>query len=530
MYRPLVPEDDLILVQQDRESIRARQAWMAARAHDGWVDQSLASAENVLLEGQALVGGAAFSLINERARQLTFAQVTDRLMCIRKIRPSGLSMSGAKAAIVPGYFSTAGAAAAPKRIFLPGAGEVQPIRLQSGQGIWQLASTGVSEITGGSIQSPSLTLEQSDSHEAIEQASGFPGQIIVLGHWPVIPASIVVSDPNGPFDRVRPDTGLPWISPLEMGNSDRGYIILIDNYGKAYLQFGDGIHGVMGEGDIEILYKTGGGKDNAVVAGARWTILDAVYNEDGDKVTVQFTNSAPSSGGLDQMSVEEARVRMPAQIRAWERTVNEVDAEAMAETVGGVGQSALITSNHVAGVPEDVGRLYIVALGSQYSDSLYYPPAAPTDSQRDAIGAIFAPGGAAPGLMGTRIDVFDAVFKTVNIVVQVYKAAGVSQTAARSAIVRALQMHFAIADSERAPLYTVDFGFRLTDSGGTITSQMAWSGIFEVIAGTSAVASIPPDDENLVLNGTRGSVVLGYEEFPVLGTVTIWDMDEGVEI
>lgn len=529
MRAPLIPSESLDLVHLDRETLDARLRYLAAQASDDWVDQSLASHENVNLQGMGLLGAMGFSLINERARQGTFAQVTDRLSCIRLARPHGLSLTSAEIATVSGYFATPGAVAAPKRIMLPIS--PQRIRLQSGQGLWQLVGSANYEISAGSSQSVALVLEQAETQVATTASSDIADQIIVLGQYPIVESSVQVVASNGTYSRVRADDGLPYKTFLEMAGLTLGFIVLIDNVGRGYIYFGDDINGKIPKGDITVTYKTGGGADSQVTAGSTWTVLDAIYDEDGGQTSVVFVNTAASAGGLDQMSVEEARVRVPARLRVRERSVNEDDVEATAETVGGIVQSALMTSEDSADIAEDEGKLYLVALGAQYTDSLYYPPAAPTTAQKTAVAAALASGGSAPTVMGTSVQVLDAVFLTVDIDVRIYKSTGTSAAAARAAIVKALQMHFAVADSVRRPLFEVDFGFRLKAADGTVNSQMPWSDIFEVIAATSVVDKIPPGSNNLLLNGTQDSVTLRREEFPTLGTVTIRDMDNaGVEI
>lgn len=521
MGKPLLPTQELDLVGLDRKTILSRLRWNAAQGFSGWMDYSLASPDNVLLEGEALlIGGMGFSLINERARQSTFATVTDRLAMIRMSTPHGLRLSSATAAQVGIVFSTPGLVVAPKKITIP-----IGTRLQSGDTIWETQAAG--EVIVGASVSGSVVAENSELQQETFTSYGDADLVLALSSYPVVDSSVAIIAADGTYSTVRLDNGLPYRSFLEMDGATRGALVLTDSDGKGYVQFGNGINGMIPQGMISISYKTGGGSEGSVSVGASWEILDAIYDETGSLVTLLASNAAASDDGIDQMSVEEARIRIPMQIRIRERTVNEDDGEAIAETAGGVVRSAVMTSNHSSDIPEDTARLYLVGRGAQYSDSLYYSPAAATATQVAAVTSKLARGGVAPLIMGVRATVSSFISKTVNVAVQIYKTSGVSGATAKAAVIKALRMFFAVADDKGAPLYNVNFGFQMLDASGVPNYELPWSDLFGIIRAVPEIRKIPADANGLLLNGLRDSVYcLGYE-FPILGSITVYDMDAG---
>jgi len=520
MAKPLLPTQELDFVGLDRQMLLARLRWNASQAFSGWIDYSLACPENVILEAEALLGAMGFSLTNERTRQLTFATVTDRLMMIRKAGPHGLTLSSATAAQVSGVFSLPGGALATKVVTVTAG-----TRLQAGPAQYEMQATATISI--GSNASGSVILENSETQSELVRSDGSADQVVGLSSYPVIDSSVVIAAANGTYRTTRPDNGMAYRSFLEMSGATLGAVVRVDNEGRGYVFFGNGLNGVIPQGNVQITYKTGGGSSGRVVSGASWTFLDAVYDESGSQTTVLFANPAASTGGLDQMSVEEARVRLPMQIRVRERTVNEDDAETTAETTGGIVRATLMTSNHSKSIPEDTGRLYLVALGAQYADTGYYPPAAPTTAQIAAVTAKIARGGEAPVIMGARVTVHAFIARTVNVAVRVHKASGISATAAKAAVTSALQTHFAVANSSGTPLYTVGFGHEMLSSSGVADYELPWSDLFGAIRSTPEIRKIPSDPLNLLLNGAQASVFLKPEEFPVLGALTVYDMDTG---
>lgn len=524
MPLPLLPAKELDLTSIDRQGLIYRAQYLARQVIPNWSDFSLNFPENVLLEGCATLVSMAISVMMERFRQLSVATMSDRLAAIRKGRVTGYQLLGATAAQVDGVFRLPNSATASVRIPI-NAG----VRVQCGDLLF--TSYVETAIEVGSNASPTVTIENSEEQEHIQLSDEIANVVIQLAHTDVIEGSISVSAGNGTYSDTK-DDGTKYNSLVEAAPDDLAYMVMRDNNGRAYVFFGNGIYGAVPRGTITIIYRTGGGEAGGVPATATWTVLDGIYDANGNIKTVEFYNPTASSGGTDATTVEEARIQIPQSVRTLERCVNEDDFEYAASRVSGIACAALVTSNHDDSVGEDEARLYPVAYGTAYSDSGYYPPAYPTTAQKDAIiAAIDEDSGDYAQMMGLAVTVYDPVFSIVAVAVKIFKESGYTAAQVKANITESLQKFFAVADNNRARNTTIDFGFKLLDADGDPDYKLAWSKVFNAINDTAGVREIPASVDNLLLNGARTSVILGPSQFPILGAIHVYDMDQGgVEI
>jgi len=526
MPLPLLPVQELDVSKMDQWSLLSRLQALAYQVIPQWSDFSLSFPENVLLEAQARLVAMAASVLNERCRQAFKATVTDRLAMIRLAQPFGYTLAGATAATVDGTFTLPNAAVATKVVVLP-----EGTRLSTGESRFQLLAA--AEIAVGANGSSSVTVENSESHTESFASDDSANMVIQLSVEGVIESSLYVEASDGIYSRyldpVADGSGTkPVKSFIEVGPDDHTFIPMVDSNGVTYIFFGNSINGKIPVGTVEISYKTGGGETGRVSAGATWQVLDAIYDEDGALVTVEFSNTAASTAGYNQTSVAEARVRAPLALRTLERCVNEEDLEYVARLTGGIARAAAITSDQPnTGVPEDEAYLYCVAYGAPYSDSGYYPPATPTAAQLTSIDAMIdTESGSYPHIMGTAVSVRAAIFRDISVTVKIYKSSGYTATVVKAAIVQSLQKYFAVADDDRAPT-EIDFGYKLLDVDGDPDYKIAWSKILNVINDTAGVREISYASDNLLLNDLHQSVVLTPAEFPRLSDVNVHDMDNG---
>jgi len=520
MQLPLLPTEELDLIGIDRNSILTRSQTLASQVNPAWSDFSLNYPENFLIENQARLFGMMKSVLNERARQLYWATLSDRLAAIRKGRPTGFNLTPSSAALVDGYFSLPNSALATVAIPIP-----IGTRVQSGDLEYQTLAAG--EITIGSNVSATLSLENSENQSSSFTSSNLANIVLQLQQTPYIDGSLVVVASDGAYTNVNP-SGIAYRSFLEAGPDDKVFIALVDNSGLVYVLFGNGVNGSVPQGTIACTYKTGGGEYGRVSATATWRLIDSLYDANGNIVTALFTNPAASVGGSDAMTVEEARVRAPMAFRTRERSVNEDDYEYAAISEAGIATAALMTSNHSPDIGENQGVLYCVAYGTPYTVAIgggYYPPATPTASQLAAIAVKIARGGSQPGVMRVPILTLATDFYTVDVAAHITKTSGTTGPEVKAAITKALYMFFAVADDERGLNTTVDFGYRLLDADGVANYELTWSDIFNAINDAEGVRSIPPSTNNLLLNAARASITVPARKFPIIGTITIYDDD-----
>jgi hypothetical protein len=520
MPLPLLPTKELDLTNVDRQGLVYRAQYLARQVIPNWTDFSLSFPENVLLEGCALIVSMAISVMKEQFRQHALATMTDRLAAIRKGRITNYQLQGATAAQVDGVFRLPNSATATVEVTIPSG-----TRIQSGGAIYTLYTS--TAISVGNNASPTVTLENSEDQELVQLSEEMANITIQLSHTDVVESSIAVTAGNGAYSSVNAD-GRAYASLVEANPDDRAFIIMRDNNGRAYVFFGNGINGAIPQGTITITYRTGGGEAGRAQADAAWTILDGIYDVNGQIKTVEFYNPSASVGGFDASTVEEARIMIPQSVRTLERAVNEDDFEFAAVAVAGVARAALMTSNHDSAISEDEARLYLIAYGTAYSDSGYYPPASPTAAQKLAVtDEIDEDSGTYAQMMGLAVTVYDPVFTDVNVKVKIYKESNYTAAQVKAAITQNLQKFFAVADADRARNALIDFGCKLLDADGDADYKLAWSKVFNVINDTVGVREISASVDGLLLNDARASVVLSAAGFPRLGTVTVYDVDQG---
>lgn len=526
MASPLLPSEIKDFTRVTRQELRDRIRVLYNQMNPQWEDFSAGYPENLLLEGTAFLAAVNIGVINERARQLYWATVTNRLATIRLGRPIGFSLPGRSAATLDGVFSTPNNANTTKKILLPAG-----LRLSSGNYTYTLLDTTTIEV--GSYQSSTVSLENSEAFSETHQSDEVANWVVKLSKNDVIDGSISVVAGNGTYSNIDASSNL-YASFLEMRPDTLGYITAQDSDGAIYLFFGDGVYGAIPKGALIISGKSGGGEAGRVSALASWQVLDTVYYEDGSQATVLFTNPAKSVGGFDEMTVDEARVRGPLAFRTRQRCVIEEDFEYVATGVSGIARAAFVTSERDPTVQEDHGILYLIAYGNEYSDSGYFPPAEPTTTQINEVAALInSRTGSNPALMGFSIAVQSgyALCRTINIKARIYKAANYIGTQVRASIEQNLQKYFAVSDNNRVPNSLIGFGYSYLGADGYANYEFDWSDIFNVIKDSAGVRKIPSGSNNLLLNDVEGSITLSPSQFPVLGTITLYDMDEGgVEI
>jgi hypothetical protein len=182
---------------------------------------------------------------------------------------------------------------------------------------------------------------------------------------------------------------IPWVrvdNIFDLDENERGYTAKPDEDGFALITFGNGTFGLIpppGE-DISVTYKVGGGVSTNVgsnsIIQANTTFQDVL----GSNVTVNVTNEEPAFGGLNEETIEEARVNIPRAVRSMDRFVSREDFQSVPETftdpsVGTVFKSTAtvkyIWAEHI---------ITVFILGEPESGRLQ-PPTIPGQALLDAV-------------------------------------------------------------------------------------------------------------------------------------------------
>jgi uncharacterized phage protein gp47/JayE len=145
------------------------------------------------------------------------------------------------------------------------------------------------------------------------------------------------------------------------GSRDRAYAVRVDEEGKTYVQFGDGVRGSRlptGSNNVRAEYRKGLGAAGNVKAGALAQLLDRPLGLKG------VGNPAPAEGGVDPETEEDARESMPLGVRTLGRTVSLLDYEDYARAFTGVVKA------RAAVLPLRGGRTIVVTVAFEGGDRL----------------------------------------------------------------------------------------------------------------------------------------------------------------
>jgi predicted phage baseplate assembly protein len=132
-----------------------------------------------------------------------------------------------------------------------------------------------------------------------------------------------------PAIRLKDSTGdVTWQPQRDLLSSDRfatEFVVEIEDDGRSYVRFGDGILGSLPTGGLKATYRIGNGAAGNVGAEA---IAHVVTHQAG---ILDVRNPLPAQGGTDPESIELVRLYAPQAFRTQERAVTEADYATVAE-------------------------------------------------------------------------------------------------------------------------------------------------------------------------------------------------------
>lgn len=514
MSLPLLPQGTLDYTGLARADMLVRLQKLFNQVNPEWDDFSPGFPENLLLEGMVFCADLVRGTMEERVRQLNWATITDRLAAIRLGLMSGFRLPSGTPATLSGTFSLASGVAT-VRIPIPEG--VQVITKEVGsKKRYRVTSTGAAIEVGAS--SVTVNLEQAEVVDEDFDSSLEPNMELLLGKEPYVDQSAVVTANDGSYTE--------YLTFLGADSAARAFVVLVDDESRARIRFGNGLNGSIPQGSINVQYKVGGGTAGEVSANASWAIEDTITDEIGSPKVLLFTNSVSSQSGTDAMSVSEARVRGPQSLRTRERQVNEGDFEYIATSVPGIARAFLATSDTSSIIAEDTARLELVAFGTKLPSGRYQA-ASPSAAKIAEVNAGVQKYSDKPPVMGFTVTTVAATLSSINVTVRIHKTSDAVAADVSVAIRAALDDFFAAALDDRTPNPNIDFGARLLGSDGEPDYLILWSAVFEAILTAEGVRHISPASNELLLNGSRGSVLLQPRSFPQLGSVIIYDDDNG---
>ncbi len=476
-------------------------------AFPGWTDFNTPNFGNILLEMFAHTLDVLSFYQDQQflETRIIFAQLRRSMIALGK--NVGFELPGAVVATADLEFTIADGLARATDITIP-AGTV--VRTNDSNDNVEFDLIAPATILAGTVLLAAQSAENARSQEDALTTDGTADQRFQLLQTPYVDnsASVVVGvdafaqAPNNNF--------------LSSGPTDKHFRISVDENDRATLIFGDGINGEIPNGGGTITYKTGGGAAGNVDANTLNTFRDGnrFIALDGEEVQILVRNPSAGGGGVDRMSVEEARVAIPASLRTvGNRSVTRDDFEDNAKKVRGVARAMMLTSDEDATIPENSGKLYIVPVGGGL------PSVALKTEVDDFINSTFPP------TITFTFTVEDPVLLIISIDAVVHLNTGVTEAEARTATEASLDSFFSLLLDNGAENEQIDFGFKIRTERmpvGTILAELPFSDIFNAVRdaalpdGRLAYRKIEED----VFVPANDVTVLDTE-FPVLGSISL---------
>ncbi len=187
------------------------------------------------------------------------------------------------------------------------------------------------------------TQAQTQRDEVLGGSSGRPDQIFPLAFTPVL---------NGTL-RLEVDEGQgfqPWtqVADFFASTADDSHFVLNRTTGE--VRFGDGEHGRIPVGSIDNpdgnivarLYRYGGGKKGNAAAGTLTNLLGGTAGVDANGIS----NLRSATGGRDEETLDEAKLRAPQALKNKCRAVTAEDFEALAMQAPSVKRAKALPRTH----------------------------------------------------------------------------------------------------------------------------------------------------------------------------------------
>lgn len=488
---------------RDFDSIRLRLQMLARSVFPQWTDFNISNFGNTLVDLFAFVLDVLALYQENQAGEAFIATATQRRSLIALAKLLGYSPPSASPAQADVVLSLAeppiGNVTIPAGATFRTAEVTDPI-------IFQLL-TAVTFLAGMTPPQITATVENSTSYQDVFNSTNLANQEIELAAVPYIDLTAVVVAANGTFTSVS--------DFLASGSQDKHYTLVVDNSGRAVVRFGNGINGAIPLGTITVDYRTGGGSSGNVEPEAISKVDGSFTDVFGNGVTLSVVNPSKASGGDDRANVEQIRLLAPQTIRVQNRTVSREDYEINALKVPGVARALMTTSNEDVGIGENHGILYIVPKGGGL----------PSQALKDAVLTMVTV--TYPNTLTFQVSVQNPIYLTLNLVMTIFRSEKALKTQAGAAIRSALAAFFAISNSDGTPNKLINFGFYYKNAQGTPDGRIPLDAIFNVVRDLSVVRRMSDIPTEFTINGAHSDIIVQPMMFPVLGTVTIIDGDDG---
>lgn len=491
---------NLDYTDKDFDSLLARARALIASVFPSWTAQSVADFGNLLVELYCFKLDVLGKYQDNQAREARWAFATQRKNLIALAKLIGYEAPTATASQVPVVIAIPDIM--PGNVPIP-AGTI--VRTK-GENPIVFRTTSLVTILAGT-QSIPATAENSEAQEDTFASPGSPDWEVVLTATPYLDGTLSIAAGNGAFTEVA--------NFLDSGPTDKHFTVTVDQNDKATVRFGNGVSGQIPTGSVVADYKTGGGAAGQVEAGTV-TVIEGSFADTFLTPVVPFVNNASASTpATDRAGVEKIRHDAPLSLRVQNRTVSREDYEINAKRVPQVARALMLTSNEDGSIGENQGFLAIVPVGGGL------PTQALKDDVLEMVTVTY------PNTLTFALVVGDPVYMTVNFRIVVFLRKGSAPATVDASIRTNLVNFFRILNDDDTENTNIDFGFRFVETTGDPEGKLPWSDLFNVVRDTDGVRKVDDGPDSFLVNGAREDLIVGLREFPVLGTVQIYNGETG---
>lgn len=464
-----------------------------------WTSQEAADFMTFFLESAATFAGFASYYANRNHREAHLVTCTDRTNAVRHALSRNYTPRRRTASQVGLVFTLD--QAMPGNVPFEQAQTVRSKSITNAVAVQLLADM---TITAGNLTG-TVTAENSERHPETYFPTTQPNQQVPLSFGPFIAFDSFADGASSSWTEVR--------SWKDSGANDFHYRLLLDTDMNATIEFGDGVRGKMPVGQVDMVYRSGGG-EVPIAAGAMTVPEFSVSDDLGNTALFTVNNPLAGTTGLEEETVAELQENVPEANRVGVSTVAWEDYGINAKQVDGVARAVLLTADQDSTMPENTGYLYLVARGSRYYDDGPYQPATPTAAQKTAVEQYITT--TKPKTVTFRVYVLDPIWEQIDITARVKLTTGASPADVDTAIRRNLQDFFAALDSDGTENTQIDFGFNYRDVDDALDNELAWSDMFNAVRDATGVRAVDRDTFTPI-----DDVPIPINSFPTLGTVTL---------
>ncbi|HOZ46571.1 MAG TPA: baseplate J/gp47 family protein [Candidatus Hydrogenedentes bacterium] len=453
---------------KDYESLRRELLARVPQLTDRWTDFNASDLGVVLLELFCGIGDMLAYYLDAQAAEAFLPTALQRQNVTNLCKLIGYRLDGPVAATTSLRFSTA--APLEEDLLIP-VGTMGRALLDDGQVDFETASDAV--LPHGMLYVDAPARQGARKSQTLT-GTGTPWQRLELSGKNVAQGSLRVS---------INDCGWTEIPHFQAsGADDRHFVSATDGLDVMSISFGDGRHGrVPAAGEsIEVSWLETLGADGNLAPDLVHDILSPVTH-DGMPVRLTVTNTVPATGGASRESLDFARAQAPAELRTLWKAVTKEDYQALAVGFPGVAKARVLDANDCAGIRYYNVHIAIAPEGGGIASPLLKQELTAFLEARKVITVEF--------------ELFDPIYRPIDIDVDVYLWAGESEDTVRGRIEQGLADFFAFEN--------VDFD-----------QDIHFSDVVALMDGIRGVSHVH-------LHTPANDVILNCGEIPALGQVRL---------